>query len=104
MLHTATHLLCTELVYRPVGYLASRDPSLFTDDLTWTTNGGCFMDFEKNGIQDGGMRVLAQAHADPHAKILAPDTSPHPFSLTGKRRCSAPVASADITSSTKPPS
>ena len=35
------------------GYLASRDPSHFVDNLTWATNGQCFLDLPENATSGG---------------------------------------------------
>ena len=44
-------------------YLASRDPSNFVDNLTWATNGQCFLDLPENATAGGqrGARFLLES-------------------------------------------
>lgn len=54
----AKTLLCNDLVFRPLSYLVSRDPSNFVDNLTWATNDQCFVDIDRNHLSGGASRVL----------------------------------------------
>ena len=56
----AQNFICDRLVYRPLSYLESRDPSHFTDDMTFATNGKSFLDLPVNNVKigQGARRVM----------------------------------------------
>lgn len=58
LIRNAQDLLCSKLVFQYLDYLVSRDPSLYTDNLSCVQNGESFVHLEKNGLQDGHTRVL----------------------------------------------
>ncbi|KAI9783854.1 MAG: hypothetical protein M1816_001155 [Peltula sp. TS41687] len=51
-------LLCSKLVSQDHDYLQTRDPVLFTDHLSWISNGESFVDTPANGLTKGHLRVL----------------------------------------------
>ena len=52
-LTSAEHLFCEELVFRKPSYLASCDPPLFHDKMTWSANRESFVHLAENKLGDG---------------------------------------------------
>ena len=84
-LRSAEHLLCEELVFRKPGYLSSRHPSHFYNEMTWSANGESFVHLAANKLGDGHLRVKNWARVDRQGqKLFALEGGTRTFQDTGK--------------------
>ena len=70
LIQESNTLLCDHLIFQPTEFLAQRDPSLFTDDMTWGTNGENFTNMTSNNLAHGAQRVAGWAELSPNGRPL----------------------------------